>query len=87
MTNKQAIKLIELLKQVNGSISYDGDASVQVLLPLVNGDTLRIGITDEDVAPTQGLWFDINYKFNIKRSTLPKPSPRGYRRKRTARLS
>jgi hypothetical protein len=58
MTDEQAQELIALLKKVPGAISYDGDASSQVVLPLKNGNHVRIGITDNDVAPGQGLWFD-----------------------------
>ncbi len=58
MTNKQAYELIKLLKKVAGAINYDGDASTQVMFKMRDGKNLRIGITDEDVAPGQGLWFD-----------------------------
>ncbi len=55
----QAGLLIEELKEVKGAINYDGDASVQVLLPLNNGKFLRIGMTDDDVAEhPHSLWAD-----------------------------
>jgi hypothetical protein len=50
--------LIRLLKKVPGAVSYDGDCSVQVVLPLEGGGHIRVGITDDDVAEVQGLWFD-----------------------------
>jgi hypothetical protein len=53
------IDIIQELKKVVGAHSYDGDASLQVLLPTVDGRMLRIGITDEDVADLPGeIWFD-----------------------------
>ena len=53
------IQLIQELKKVQGALSYDGDASCQVLLPIKDNKYLRIGVTDEDVAEVQGIWFDI----------------------------
>ena len=44
-----AMNLIHALKNVTGAQSYDGDASIQVLLPLVGGGFIRIGITDVDL--------------------------------------
>ena len=58
MTDEQANDLIHFLKQVPGAVSYDGEVSSQVVLPLKNGGHIRIGITDSDVAEEQGLWFD-----------------------------
>ena len=54
-----SIELIEELKKVNGALPYDGDASVQVLLPTIDGRILRVGVTDNDVseAPDK-VWFD-----------------------------
>jgi len=52
--------LIRALKKVKGAIPYDGDASVQVLLPQKDGGTLRVGVTDDDVSDGE-LWFD-NYR-------------------------
>lgn len=46
------------LKKLDGAIKYDGDASVQVMFKLANGKTLRIGITDDDVAERKGIWCD-----------------------------
>jgi hypothetical protein len=56
--------LIQLLKQVPGAVSYDGDVSTQVVLYLKDGSHIRIGITDNDVAETPGLWFDRYEGFN-----------------------
>jgi len=64
MTNEQAVELIELLKKVPGAVSYDGDASCQVVLPLNTGGHVRVGITNDDVAQVQGLWFDQYEGFN-----------------------
>ncbi len=58
MTNYQACELIQHLKKIKGSVCYDGDASVQVVVPLIDGTWLRVGITDDDVAERPGLWFD-----------------------------
>lgn len=33
-----------------------GEASLSVYIPLKNGEELRMGITDEDVAEKPGLW-------------------------------
>lgn len=55
---KDAVAFIEALKGIDGALSYDGDCSVQVVFQLKNGKVLRFGITDEDVARGQGLWFD-----------------------------
>jgi len=55
-----AIEFIEELKQIKGAIQYDGDASVQVLLPQKDGRTLRVGVTDDDVSDGK-LWWD-HYK-------------------------
>lgn len=52
-------ELIEQLKTLRGAISYDGDASCQVVFLLANGDTLRFGVTDDDVAEHPGsMWLD-----------------------------
>lgn len=50
--------LISRLKRLAGAISYDGECSSQVVFKLANGKTLRIGITDTDVAETPGIWCD-----------------------------
>ena len=52
--------LITLLKQVPGAISYDGDASVQVILPLKDGSHVRVGRTDAEVSAsgTNDIWWD-----------------------------
>ena len=50
--------LIQELKKVKGAISYDGDCSVQVLLPTTDNKYLRVGVTDDDVAEKPGIWFD-----------------------------
>lgn len=55
--NNDPIKLISELKKIKGAISYDGDASSQVLLPVKDGRHLRIGVTDDDVGSGK-LWFD-----------------------------
>lgn len=54
----EEIALVQILKRVKGAVSYDGDASVQVLLPTEGGQYIRIGVTDEDVAAKPGLWFE-----------------------------
>lgn len=60
--NDPAYEFLCALKKLDGAIEYDGNASVQVVFKLTNGKTLRIGITDEDVAidhsSTLGLWCD-----------------------------
>ncbi len=58
MTNNEAVHLICMLQQIEGAIDYSGECSVQVVIPLKNGKHLRLGVTDSDVAATQGLWFD-----------------------------
>lgn len=60
------IQLIQELKQVQGALSYDGDASCQVLLPIKDNKYLRIGVTDDDVAEVQGIWFDIKELNKLK---------------------
>ena len=52
------IDFIDKLKKLDGAIPYDGDCSSQVIFRLANGKTLRIGITDDDVAETKGIWCD-----------------------------
>lgn len=54
------IELINILKTLDGAISYDGECSTQVAFRLKNGRTVRFGVTDEDVTPieSQGLWVD-----------------------------
>ena len=52
------VDFIRRLKTLDGAIPYDGDASVQVVFKLANGKTLRIGVTDDDVADRPGLWCD-----------------------------
>jgi hypothetical protein len=54
----KGISLIEELKKVKGAVPYDGSASCQVLLPTTDNKYLRVGITDDDVAETPGIWFD-----------------------------
>ena len=49
---------IEELKKLDGAIDYDGDCSTQVIFKLTNGKTLRIGMTDDDVAKRIGFWCD-----------------------------
>ncbi len=58
MTSDQEYELLALLKKCQGAVSYDGDASIQVVIPLNDGRYIRIGRTDDDVADTIGLWFD-----------------------------
>ena len=51
--------LIRVLKQVEGALNYDGDASIQVLLPLKGGGCIRIGSTDNDLTDTpDSVWVD-----------------------------
>jgi len=57
MENNNYIELIKELKKIKGSLSYDGEASCQVLLPTKNNTYLRVGITDSD-AGSGKLWFD-----------------------------
>lgn len=65
MTNTNIISLIRELKKIPSSLSYDGDASIQVLLPTIEGKYLRIGVTDDDVAEHPGkIWFDYYEGFN-----------------------
>lgn len=52
--NYRAYSLIHKLKQLDGAIPYDGDASVQVVFKLANGKTLRIGMTEE----VDSIWCD-----------------------------
>lgn len=52
------VSFIQRLKALDGAIPYDGDASAQVVFRLANGKTLRIGVTDDDVAEEPGLWCD-----------------------------
>lgn len=47
-------EFIQKLKEQEGAIPYDGDASVQVAFKLANGKILRIGLSD-DIAE---LWCD-----------------------------
>ena len=52
-------ELISQLKKMNGAIDYSGDCSYQVVFLLKNGETLRFGVTDDDVAEHPGflsLW-------------------------------
>ena len=51
-------EFIAELKKLDGAIDYDGDCSCQVIFRLANGKTLRIGITDDDVAARLGLTCD-----------------------------
>lgn len=51
------LDLITKLKGLEGAISYDGDASCQVVFMLTNGKTLRFGVTDDDVGSGM-LWVD-----------------------------
>lgn len=55
---QSSMSLIHKLKQLDGAISYDGECSTQVVFELKNGKTLRIGITDDDVAEVPGIWCD-----------------------------
>ena len=58
--NEDHCNLIYELKKVPWAVSFDGDASCQVLFPMVKnseGRILRVGITDEDVGTGQ-LWWD-----------------------------
>jgi hypothetical protein len=53
MANKY-VKLIQELKKIPGAISYDGEVSIQVLLPTMNGKHLRVGVSDD----VPGVWHD-----------------------------
>ena len=55
---KNEVDLIFNLLKIKGAENCSGDASFQVILPLKDDTFMRIGITDEDVAETQGLWID-----------------------------
>lgn len=51
--------LISHLKKIKGAINYDGECSVQVVIPLVDGTHIRVGITDCDITENgDQLWFD-----------------------------
>ena len=66
----QTIDLVSHLKQVVGAIDYDGEASVQVLLPLQGGGYIRIGVTDNDVSSHRNcLWADRYKGLAIKGET------------------
>lgn len=64
MKADKEIELIHRLKSIEGAKCNDGEASVQVFIPLKNGTYLRLGVTDDDVAEEEGLWFDIWKKEN-----------------------
>ena len=66
----KGISLIEELKKVKGAVSYDGDCSTQVLLPTTDNKYLRVGITDDDVAETPGIWFDYHEGLNNELTNL-----------------
>jgi hypothetical protein len=68
MSNEH-INLIRELKKVKGALSYDGDASTQVLLPTNKNTYLRVGVTDEDVGSGK-LWFDYYEGFNKEINNL-----------------
>jgi hypothetical protein len=53
-----SVAFVQHLKALPGAIPYDGDASCQVAFRLANGEVLRIGVTDEDITDTPGLWAD-----------------------------
>lgn len=57
MENNNPHELIQELKKVIGAIKYDGDASIQVLLPTKDGRMVRVGITDDGVGSGK-IWFD-----------------------------
>jgi hypothetical protein len=59
ISTDDVVRFIQKLKEMPGAISYDGDASIQVVFRLANGLVLRIGSTDDDVGSP--LWAD-NYK-------------------------
>lgn len=71
MENNNPIELINNLKKVKGAISYDGDASIQVLLPTIDNKYLRVGVTDNDVGSGK-LWFDYYEGFNSEITKLAK---------------
>lgn len=59
ISSSNGIDLIQQLKKLDGAISYDGDASVQVIFQLKSGKTLRFGVTDDDVTENPGvMWID-----------------------------
>ena len=58
-TEKKAVELIQWLQQQPGWIDYSGDCSIQAAFPLPDGNLLRVGLTDLDVAAKDGLWIDI----------------------------
>lgn len=73
MSNINKVELIQELKKVKGSLSYDGDASVQVLLPTDKG-YLRVGMTDDDVAAHPGeIWFDYYEGLNNEIKNISPP--------------
>lgn len=53
------IDLINKLAKVPGACTFLGECSTQVSFRLKNGKVLRFGVTDDDVAEKQGLWFDM----------------------------
>jgi hypothetical protein len=53
------IRFVWELQQLPGAKKFDGECSVQVLLPRGDGTYWRIGVTDDDVAERPGLWCDI----------------------------
>jgi len=56
--NTDPCDFIDRLKKLDGAIPYDTDCSSQVVFRLANGKTLRVGITDNDVAETPGIFCD-----------------------------
>lgn len=57
-----AVDLIYLL-QKNGWRSFQGECSVQASIVLKTGETLRIGITDDDACERPGIWVDVLEKY------------------------
>jgi hypothetical protein len=56
--SKTGLKIVDYLLTLDGAMPYHGDASWQVIFKLANGKTLRLGVTDDDVAQVKGLWID-----------------------------
>lgn len=63
---KDEVDLIINLLKIKGAENCSGEASLQVMLPLKDDTFMRIGVTDEDVAETQGLWVDYWEKIDGK---------------------
>lgn len=60
-----AYDTIRSLRELDGAMDYSGECSLQTLVPLSGGGSVRVGKTDNDVGEPHCLWMDRYEGLNV----------------------